>query len=99
MVKTFKNLLLQNRGCLKAEFLHKSLGTRGLPKLLNDGCTLMFDLFTARSSLLPYAFVWALYICMEKMFIISDDFFPEASRPMLLKFHVAPPWGRRTKDC
>ena len=34
MVKTFKNLLLQNRGCLGAESLHKSSGTRGLPKLL-----------------------------------------------------------------
>ena len=36
-------------------------------------CTLTFDLFTARSSLLLYAFVWALYICMEKMVIISND--------------------------
>ena len=34
MVKTFKNLLLQNRGWLRAESLHKSLGTRGLPRLL-----------------------------------------------------------------
>ena len=34
MVKTFKNLLLQNRGCLMAESLHKSFGTGGLPKLL-----------------------------------------------------------------
>ena len=34
MVKTFKNLLLRNRGCLWAESLHKSSGTRGLPKLL-----------------------------------------------------------------
>ena len=48
MVKTFKNLLLQNRGHLGAESLLKSSGTGGLPKLLNNGCT----------SLLPYAFVW-----------------------------------------
>ena len=34
MVKTFKNLLLQNRGCLGAESLHKSLGTEHLPKVL-----------------------------------------------------------------
>ena len=34
MIKTFKNLLLQNRGCLGAESLHKSSGTGGLPKLL-----------------------------------------------------------------
>ena len=32
--KTFKNLLLQNRGCLGAESLRKSLGMGGLPKLL-----------------------------------------------------------------
>ena len=43
MVKTFKNLLLQNRGCFGAESLHNSSGTEGLPKLLK------FDLFTARS--------------------------------------------------
>ena len=34
MVKTFKNLLLQNQGCLMAESLHKSSGRGGLPKLL-----------------------------------------------------------------
>ena len=63
----------------------------GLPKLLNDGPTLMFDLFTARSSLLPYAFVQAPYICMGKMLRISNDFSSEASGPMLLKFQVKPP--------
>ena len=31
MVKTFKNLLLQNRGCLGAESLLKSSGMGGLP--------------------------------------------------------------------
>ena len=34
MVKTFKNLLLQNQGCLGAESLYNSSGTGGLPKLL-----------------------------------------------------------------
>ena len=34
MVKTFKNLLLQNQGCLGAESLHKSSGMGGLTKLL-----------------------------------------------------------------
>ena len=34
MVKTFKNLLLQNRGCLGAESLHKLSETGGLPNLL-----------------------------------------------------------------
>ena len=33
----------------------------------NDGSTLTFDLFTARSNLLPHAFVWTLYIYMGKM--------------------------------
>ena len=36
MVKTFKNLLLQNRACLMAESLHISSGTGGLPKLLKE---------------------------------------------------------------
>ena len=57
----------------------------------------MFDLFTARSSLLLYAFVLSVYICMEKMVIISNDFFPEASGPMLLKFHIEPPWAGEQK--
>ena len=45
MVKTFKNLLLQNRECLGAEPLQESLGTGGLPKLLKNCRTLTFDLF------------------------------------------------------
>ena len=36
---------------------------------------------------------------MEKMLIISDDFSSEASEPVLLKFRVEPPRGRRMKDC
>ena len=99
MVKTFKNLLLHNRGCPVAETLHKASGTRGLPKLLKWWSYIDIWPFTARSSLLLYAFVWAPYICMEKMLIISNDFSSEASGPVLLKFHVEPPWGRRTKDC
>ena len=74
-VKTFKNLLPRT----EAESLHKSLRTGGLPKLLIDGPMLRYDLFTVRSSLLPYAFVLAPYICMEKMLIISNDFSSEAS--------------------
>ena len=57
MVKTFKNLLLQNRECLGAEPLQESSGTRGLPTLLKE--LSYVDVWsTARSSLLPYAFVW-----------------------------------------
>ena len=36
MVKTFKNLLIQNRECLGAEPLQESSGTGGLPKLLKE---------------------------------------------------------------
>ena len=36
MVKTFKNRLLHNRGCLGAESLHESSGTGGQPKLLKE---------------------------------------------------------------
>ena len=46
MVKTFKNLLLQNRECLGAEPLQESLGTGGLPKLLKE---------------LSYVDVWPFY--------------------------------------
>ena len=58
---------------------------------------LTFNLFTARSSLLLYAFVWAPYICMEKMLIISNGFSSEASGPVLLKFHAEPPWAGEWK--
>ena len=66
---------------------------------MNDGRTLTFDLFTDGQICLrihlygPHTFVW------KKMLIISNDFSSEASGPVLLKFHVEPPWGRRTKDC
>ena len=46
MVKTFKNLLLQNRECLWAEPLQESSGTGGLPKLLKE---------------LSYVDVWPFY--------------------------------------
>ena len=46
MIKTFKNLLLHNRGCLGAESLHESSGTRGQPKLLKE---------------LSYVDVWPFY--------------------------------------
>ena len=40
------------------ESLHISSRMGSLPKFINNGLTLKFDLFTSRSSLLPYAFVW-----------------------------------------
>ena len=93
VVKIFKNLLLQNRGCLGAESLQNSSGTGGLLKLLKWWSYIDDLFFTARSSLLPYAFVWAPYIFMKKMLRISNDFSSDVSGPMLLKFHVEPPWG------
>ena len=36
---------------------------------------------------------------MGKMLRMSNDFSSEAVGPLLLKFHVAPPLGGRTKDC
>ena len=62
MVKTFKDLLLQNRECLGAEPMQESSGTGGLPKLLKE---------------LSYVDVWPFYskvkfaslcICMGKTF-------------------------------
>ena len=62
MVKTFKNLHLQNRECFGAEPLQESSGMGGLPKLLKE---------------LSYVDVWSFYgtvkfaslcICMGKTF-------------------------------
>ena len=62
MVKTFKNLLLQNRECLGAEPLQESSGMGGLPTLLKE---------------LSYVDIWPFYskvkfaslcICMGKTF-------------------------------
>ena len=62
MVKTFKNLLLQNRECLGAEPLQESSGMGGLPKLLKE---------------LSYVDIWPFYgkvkfaslcICIGKTF-------------------------------
>ena len=47
----------------------------------NNGRTLTFDLFTVRSILLPYAFVW-------ENIRISNDFFSGDSGPILHKFHM-----------
>ena len=67
MVKTFKNLLLQNRECLGAESWHKSSGTRGLPKLLKE---------------LSYVDIWPFYgkvkfaslcICMSPITFVWEN--------------------------
>ena len=73
MVKTFKNLLLQNRECLAAEPLQESWGMGGLPKLLKE---------------LSYVDVWPFYgkvkfaslcICMGKTF--KNLLLPKLSMP------------------
>ena len=66
IAKKFKNLL-QNRGRLGAESLHKSSGTRGLPKLLEWWSYIDVWSFYGEGSLLSYVFVWAPYICVGKM--------------------------------
>ena len=62
MVKTFKNLLLQNRGWLGAESLHKSSGTGDLPKLLKEISYIDFWPFYSK---VKFA---SLCICIGKTF-------------------------------
>ena len=62
MVKTFKNLLLQNRECLGAEPLQESSGTGGLPTLLKELSYVDFWPFYGK---VKFA---SLCICMGKTF-------------------------------
>ena len=110
--KTFKILLLQNRGwpCgwIFACIIRNGRSTK-VAKIMVIHWHLAF--FTVRSILLPYAFVWencsgisndllwSLGLILLKMFRISNDFSFGASGPMLLRFHLEPPWGREMKDC
>ena len=58
MVKTLKNLL-QNQKAYDLETWYVASGARVLPSLLkNDDPGLTLTYFTARSNLVPYAFVW-----------------------------------------
>ena len=90
MVKTFKILFSWTEVAFGLNLCINHQGREVYQSCWNEGRTLMFDLFTARSSLLPYAFVWAPYIRMGKMLRISNDFSSETSWPILLKFHVEP---------
>ena len=58
MVKTLKNLLLWNQKANDLETWYATLGARVLPSLLKDDPELTLTYFTARSNLVPYAFVW-----------------------------------------
>ena len=58
MVKTLKNLLLWNQKANDLESLYAASGTQVLPSWSNDDPELTLTYFTARSNLIPYAFVW-----------------------------------------
>ena len=58
MVKTLKNLLLRNQKADDLESWYAALGTQVLPIPSNDDPGLTLTYFTARSNLVPYAFVW-----------------------------------------
>ena len=58
MVKTFKNLLLQNQKFYDLETWHVALKTQALQIYINDDPGLTLTYFTARSNLVLYAFVW-----------------------------------------
>ena len=58
MVKTLKNLLLRNQKADDLESWYASSGTQVLPIPLNDDPGLTLTYFTARSNLVPCAFVW-----------------------------------------
>ena len=65
MVTTFKKLLLQNRGCLGVESLHKSSRTGGLPKLLNWWSYINAWPF--------YGKVASLCICMRPIYLYGKN--------------------------
>ena len=97
MVKSFRNLLLQNCGCCVAQSLHKSSGTGGL-SIMSKIMVIHWHLtFLWRGQVCfcmhlygPHTFVW------EKMLRISNNF-SEASGPVLLKFHAEPSWAGEWK--
>ena len=62
MVKTFKNLLLQNKKGPWTLLLHKPSETEDLPKLLKWKSYDDIWLFYGKVKFASHAFVWALYI-------------------------------------
>ena len=75
LVKTFKNLLLQNQISPGDLSLHKYLGTGGLPKLLKWWSYIDIWPFYGKVKFTSHAFVWALYIYMGKMLRIHILYF------------------------
>ena len=81
--KPFKNLL-QNRGCLGAESVHKSSGTTKVAKKIVVRWHLTYLL---QGQVCFPMHLYVLHnICMVKLFRISDNFSSEATEPNLLKF-------------
>ena len=58
MVKTIENIFLWNRKADDLETWYTALSTQVLPSCSNDAPGLTLTYFTARSHLVPYAFVW-----------------------------------------
>ena len=56
--KNLKNLLLWNQKAYDLETWYAALGAQVLPSCSNDDPWLTLTYFTARSNLVPYAFVW-----------------------------------------
>ena len=76
MVKTFRNLLLQNQVSPGALSLHKFSGTGDLPKLLKWRSYIDIWPFYGKVKFASHAFVWALYTlkwekCWEFVFWTS----------------------------
>ena len=58
MVKTFKNLRLQNPIAYELETFNAALRAQALQNCINDDPGLILTYFTARSNLVTYAFEW-----------------------------------------
>ena len=58
MVKALKNLLLWNQKANDLETWYAASGAGVLPSCSNDDPGLTLTYFTARSNLVPYAFIW-----------------------------------------
>ena len=58
MVKTFKNLLLQNQKSYDLETWHLALEAQALQSLLDDDLGLTLSYFTARSNWVTCTFEW-----------------------------------------
>ena len=107
MVKTFKNLLLQNQKSYDLETWHVALGTQALQSLYKWWPWVESTLtnFTARSNLVPYAFVWekgktmdfSETIVVYDLKLATDD---QSDKKFLLTSKLCPlgavcplPWG------